>query len=95
MIDREHEREFTEWFRKVCVGLEPMRAPRLTAMREAGGIDYTQADAQSMAFQCEFESREDARRWAAEKLAPVAAAFEEMFGPQAMVFASMFETIGL
>ena len=102
MIEREREAEFVAWLRPRveeltgvaadCVAGAPMR-PRVSAMREAGGVDYRQAEAQSVAFQVEFDDIETARRWSREQFATVAADFEEKFGPQAMVFVSIFEEL--
>lgn len=101
MMEREREGEFIDWLRG-CVAEEGSfaeslrgRRVRLSAMREAGGVDYRQAEAQSVAFQVEFDSIEEARKWSREALPSVAARFEERFGPQAMVFTSVFEEISL
>ncbi|MDE6391725.1 MAG: DUF4286 family protein [Muribaculaceae bacterium] len=101
MMEREREGEFIDWLRGLVAGeglfAESLRGRRvrLSAMREAGGVDYRQAEAQSVAFQVEFDSIEEARKWSREALPTVAARFEEHFGPQAMVFTSVFEEISL
>lgn len=101
MMEREKEAEFVDWLRGCVLGggqfAESLRGRRvrMSAMREAGGVDYRQAEAQSVAFQVEFESIEDARKWSREALPSVAARFEERFGPQAMVFTSVFEEMPL
>lgn len=93
MIVKEREAEFVAWFREKVEMLGDMRNPRLSAMREAGGVDYRQAEAQSVAFQCEFDSLGKARLWSAGRFAELAALFEEKFGPEAMVFTSLFEIL--
>ena len=101
MMEREREGEFIDWLRGLVAGEESFaeslrgRRVRLSAMREAGGVDYRQAEAQSVAFQVEFDSIEETREWSREALPSVAARFEERFGPQAMVFTSVFEEISL
>lgn len=93
MIVKERESEFVDWFRENVGMLGELRDPRLSAMREAGGVDYRQAEAQSVAFQCEFASIGEARLWSAGRFAELAALFEERFGPEAMVFTSLFEIL--
>lgn len=63
-------------------------------MREAGGVDYREAEGQTVAFQVEFERIEEARKWGREVFATLASRFEERFGPQALVFTSIFEEVG-
>ena len=97
MMEREKEEEVVTWLHgeigKMEEGNGALRGVRLTAMREAGGVDYRQAEAQTVAFQSEFDSVADARSWASHVFVSTAAAFEEKFGPQAMVFTSLFETV--
>ena len=95
MMEREREGEFVEWIRE-RLGAQVLGAglrPALSAMREAGGIDYRDAEAQTVAFQMEFDDIESARRWGRECFADLAAAFEKDFGPNAMVFTSLFERL--
>lgn len=99
MIEREREAEFITWIRARIAGMTftvngagPLN-PRLSAMREAGGVDYRHAEAQSIAFQVEFADIETARKWSAGVLADTVALFEGKFGPQAMAFASIFELV--
>lgn len=101
MIEREHESAFIAWLRSEISNLvipgapQDPANPRLTSMREAGGVDYLEAEAQSVAFQVEFDHIHEARKWNRETFADLAAKFEEKFGPQAMVFTSIFEHIPL
>lgn len=95
MMERELEEKFIAWVRRELAETEihAGRQARITAMREAGGVDYRQAEAQSVAYQVEFDSIDEARRWSSEKFSTLAARFEEAFGPQAMVFTSIFEVV--
>lgn len=94
MLEREREVEFVTWLRGRLAELPvTMRGLRITAMREAGGVDYREAEAQTVAMQLEFGSADEARRWSASHFGGLAAAFEERFGPQALVFTSIFEVI--
>lgn len=95
MIECEREEAFIRWFRTRLPQLGKLTSPRLSAMREAGGIDYTHAEAQSVAFQCEFASVEEAMKWRNEIFSEVAADFMSQFSPNAMVFTSIFEEISL
>ena len=97
MIEKEREGEFVKWLaeRLDSVIEPPALNPRVSAMREAGGVDYRQAEAQSVAFQLEFPTLETARDWSSRKFGPLAAEFAEAFGPNAMAFTSLFETIRL
>lgn len=99
MMARGREREFLAWLGPELRRLGADDAAtagmswRVTTMREAGGVDYRQAEAQTVAWQCEFPSIEAARAWGVDVFASVAARFEERFGPEAMVFTSIFETV--
>lgn len=95
MMECEREEEFIRWFNGQLSRLGTLASARLSAMREAGGIDYTHAEAQSVAFQCEFNSVEEALKWRNEVFADVASDFMTHFAPNAMVFTSIFEGISL
>lgn len=90
LIDRAREDEFLSWIRtqiKAC----GLGGGVLSAMREAGGVDYREAEAQTIAYQREFTTIGAARLWGRERFAALASAFAEKFGPEAMVFTSIFE----
>ncbi len=95
MIEREREGEFVRWLRGELAGLGLADAPgaRVTAMREAGGVDYREADGQTVAFQLEFQDIEAARKWGSDVFAPLSARFEKGFGPNALAFTSVFEMV--
>lgn len=79
MIEREREAEFIGWLRSEIKTMgefslpEGPCRPRLSAMREAGGVDYREAEAQSVAFQVEFDDIEAARKWSRGVFANLAA----------------------
>lgn len=101
MIEGSREREFVDWLWKEMPSAMPMGYGRngwdyglqVSAMREAGGVDYRQAEAQSVSVQMRFADIAAARLWARGKFASLAARFEEAFGPQGMVFTSIFEVL--
>lgn len=106
MVAREREREFIDWFagmrRQIALksaGLhesESLPMPshiRLSAMREAGGQHHTAADVASISFQAEFFDVEEALDWRRRVMSDVVDAFEAEFGPDAMVFMSVFEEV--
>lgn len=97
MMKREREGEFVVWINSKLAQMDfrdwKASGPALSAMREAGGVDYCKAEAQTVAFQVEFPDVESARRWSRERFADLAAAFDEAFGPDAMVFTSLFERL--
>jgi len=94
MIEMAREEEFLTWIR-AQIAARGMGGGVLSAMREAGGVDYREAESHTVAYQREFPSIGAARLWGRERFAPLAAAFEENFGPQAMVFTSIFERIDI
>lgn len=65
--------------------------PRVSAMREAGGVSHEHADAASVAFQVEFPSVSSAKIWSERSFEKLAADFDSKFGPEGMVFTSLFE----
>lgn len=100
MMETHREAEFIKWLSahkealaKASSGLSAPENFRLSSMRMAGGIDYRHAEAQSVALQQEFPTRKDAEDWLADTFSTVAADFEAHFAPNAMVFASIFESI--
>lgn len=66
---------------------------RISAMRMAGGVDYRDAEAQTVAVQWEFEDMDKALRWESGEFSHVAQLCEEAFGQQVMIFTSVFEVI--
>ncbi len=68
--------------------------PRISAMREAGGISHEEADAASIAFQVEFEDAGSARSWSLREISALAEEFARRFGAESMVFTSLFEVVG-
>lgn len=96
MILREREEEFLEWFRAEIPLLEEASGgvnARLSVMRKAGGQYQIESEAQSVAFQMEFETMDALEAWAAGPMARVVERFEKRFGPEAMTFTSVFETV--
>lgn len=69
--------------------------PRLSRMREAGGVEAAADEALSIAFQIELPTIEEARRWHGILEASAVAEFIEAFAPEAITFASIFETIDI
>ncbi len=68
--------------------------PRLSRLVSAGDADID-PEATSIAFQVEFDSLSQAEKWAKGPLARIIDAFYCKFGPEAMTFSSVFETLSL
>lgn len=86
--DREHE--LLDWLKPQAMQIA---GSRISSMRMAGGVDYRQAEAQTVAWQTEFPTLDAAREWSAGHFATIAAEFELHFGPEAMVFTSIFKQL--
>ena len=97
MILPGREKELLGWLsgRLDSIVVPPAVNPRVSTMREAGGVSCRDAEAQSVAFQLEFPTFDEARRWGAEVLPEVSGEFVRCFGPDAMTFASIFEEMPL
>lgn len=93
MVEIGRECAVISWLRERINGMGTLQSPRLSAMREAGGVDCVNAEAQSLAFQCDFDSVDSALRWREEELNAVIDSFMAEFGPNAMVFCSVFEQL--
>lgn len=99
MTERSHEKEVITWLKERLADMESRGGlcggwnPRISAMREAGGISHEEAEAASIAFQVEFEDSAAARLWSAREVTPLAAAFTSRFGVESMVFTSLFEVV--
>lgn len=95
MVLPDKEGELILWLKGeiASMSLADGRAPRVSAMREAGGISHRQAEAASVAFQVEFDDIDRARTWGKEEFAALADAFSARFGADSMVFTSIFEIV--
>ena len=99
MIDKRREAEGISWLKTAVASMEEKkqlgtgRYPRLSAMREAGGVSHEQAEAASIAFQVEFDNVDQARLWNRGAFSELADDFSVRFGHDAMVFTSLFEVI--
>lgn len=100
MVRKELESDLILWLKSEIARMEGAVAgmgegcnPRVSAMREAGGVSHEHADAASVAFQVEFPSEASARIWAERSFNPLAAAFDKRFGPEGMAFTSLFEVV--
>ena len=100
MVRKDLENDLILWLKEKIGRLESGNAgmgegcnPRVSAMREAGGVSHIHADAASVAFQVEFPSETTAKIWAERAFNPLAAEFDEKFGPEGMVFTSLFEVV--
>ena len=94
LIPRNREVELVAFLRREIALIEAPEA-QLSVMRESGGVDYRQAEAQSVAFQTVHPSLEAAREWGSSVFPQLAARFEENFAPEGMVFVSLFQKIKL
>lgn len=100
MIRKEREGDVISWLKKE-LGIDSRNTPdcktgglvnpRISAMREAGGISHEHADAASVAFQSEFEDVPSALAWRERVFNPLAERFSSVFGEESMVFCSLFE----
>ena len=93
MIPLDREAELVDWLRLRLSVVDSLQNPRVSAMREAAGVDYRQAEAQSVAFQTEFPTIEEARAWNKSVFVEIAEDFQKAFAPHAMVFHSIFEQL--
>jgi len=96
MVRRDLEGDLVLWLKGETAGLSYYtgKNPRISAMREAGGIRSHEADAASVAFQVEFPDEEEALRWRAEVFTPLAGRFTSRFGSEeSMAFTSLFEVV--
>lgn len=99
MILHQRETEFLSWLRQripeISGKIRYMESPRLSSLVEAGGVSRDMSDALSIAFQVGFESEEEARSYGDNILAELIVNFERIFGPEAVVFTSIFCTLPL
>ena len=96
MTEPGRESEFLQWFRTQMPELTgDGTAPRLSALRMAAGQEAGEEQAHSMAFQMEFDDIVSLVQWADGPLQSVTLRFMKHFGPNAVFFTSVFETIPL
>lgn len=101
MVRKELESDLILWLKEEILKLQTSETagmgegdhPRVSAMREAGGVSHEHADAASVAFQVEFPSVNSAKIWGDRIFQKLAGAFDAKFGPEGMVFTSLFEVV--
>lgn len=69
--------------------------PRLSILRTVAGANEVQSQSQTIAFQLEFCDKESLDEWKEEALITLVRRFEDKFGPEAIAFTSVFETLPL
>lgn len=92
---RELEKEILEWLKIHSHGIEDEtgKNPRISVMREAGGVRAAETDTASIAYQIEFPDEETAKAWNISVFESLALKFTERFGGDNMVFTSLFEVV--
>ncbi|MBD5237605.1 MAG: DUF4286 family protein [Bacteroidales bacterium] len=93
MVRKEQEADVILWLKGEKIDLANGCNPRVSAMREAGGIRHDQADAASIAYQVEFPDEKSAKDWSNGPFSELANKFDGKFGPEGMVFTSLFEVV--
>ena len=96
MIEKEREADVILWLKKEIATpgfTDGGCNPRVSAMREAGGVNHKEAEAASIAYQVEFPDEKTARNWSMSAFNKLAEAFTNRFGQQTMVFTSLFEVV--
>lgn len=89
------EEEFLHWFDEMhqSLGVDDPSRCMVMALRDAHGEAHTQGDAHTVAVQWEFERLGDARDWRDLRFGAVSSDFMKNFGPEAIVFTSIFEQL--
>ncbi len=101
MVSPSLKTDFLSWLRSEALprlvnAESPARAPRLTLVADVPGDPEFAAQACSFAFQTEFESKDDASRWAETYLQPVVGDYTARFGAEhALCFATILEEVPL
>lgn len=99
MVRKELESDVILWLKGEIIKLQGAGGfgegcnPRVSAMREAGGVSHEHADAASVAFQVEFPGISSAKEWEQSRFGTLAMEFDGKFGPEGMVFTSFFEVV--
>ncbi len=101
MVRRDLEADLVGWLKEQLAAMQSEGVarmgegcnPRVSAMREAGGISHHHADAASVAFQIEFPDIPSAKIWSDRSFTPLAEAFTSRYGEESMAFTSLFEIL--
>ena len=95
VIRREDEGRFVEWMGECLRSLDSKLpgACEISAMREAGGIDYSEMEAHTVACRWTFPTLEEAKKMQRDTLPGIVSEFQTRFSPEGMAFASLFEAI--
>ena len=95
IVRRDDEDKLIEWLKEFTLGISSGKGfnPRISVMREAGGVRSHEADAASVAYQMEFPDEKSAKDWSADQFEVIARTFSSLFGAEAMVFTSLFEVV--
>ncbi len=101
VVEKQDADAFLQWMRsKALVELvnpeSPAKSPRLTTVVSVPGAPDFHTHASSYALQTEFDTLEDAEKWADVYLAPVLGAYGAEFGAdKAQCFATVLRTVDL
>lgn len=92
-MEHETEQRFLDWLTKIKKRFPESAHCRISVMREAGGINHDEADAQTVSAQWEFPSMQDVKIWQRGGFQELMAECDKCFGQSVMTFTSVFETL--
>ncbi len=99
MMERGLGEKFIAWMRGKSASLlseeRGVAGARLQEVVEAPGESEFAEQALSIALQADFTDRESAHAWGRGALAEALAEYRNVFGPEALCFATILETIPL
>lgn len=100
VIHPEQREKFLSWMRSEAIAAlfnaqSAAAAPRLQTVAEVCGQAPDPTHGLSIALQAEFQSPDEAHTWINDNFAPVAGKYTEKFGPHALYFQTLLETLPL
>ena len=100
VLHPEERDRFLSWLRSDLIPAlfnpeSPARSPRVQTVVEVAGQVPDSSHGLSIALQAEFDSVADAHLWTDNFLHPAAGKFTAAFGPDALYFQTLLETLPL
>ena len=101
LVEQAHKDEFLKWFRDEALTMlvnpeSPARSPRMTLVAEVPGDPDFVNHAASYAFQTEYATLDEAKKWATVYLQPIIGKYIQKFGSEhAHSFVTILEEIDL
>ena len=96
MVEKHEEDNLLQWLKPIAEAQydnHDVMGGRISVLVEAGGSATADDEAQSIAFQLEFDSLQSLKEWESKVLPGIADEFEKKYTGRGLLFCSVFREI--